>query len=316
MLLLLLLLSVDLIFEETRLDPSIYKTQPIIYSPRANKGKGESLYNESPRASVNEMQTSVGGLNKKYYSGHVPALPFEDVLRTPLQKDCIAGYTGYLGGIRETYGIGWRKSVTTSKNISDEEKVAPPADDEFVLSGDEKETLNQQYFGERLKLKRRYDASIKRLHASGSTQEQLLKVMQSKLQERVSTNASQVAKLKMVFRNFDSDGSDELEFEEFKSGCSYLNVHLDDTQAHALFAYFDVDRNGSVSYDEFAKVALVPNPRGGSAIFPKPITTTSKGMYKEAHDKTFVEAERMRLRRLESKTTANYEDLLRALNGS
>ena len=36
--------SVDMIFEETRLDPSVYKTQPILYSPRANGGKGDSLY--------------------------------------------------------------------------------------------------------------------------------------------------------------------------------------------------------------------------------------------------------------------------------
>ena len=97
----------------------------------------------------------------------------------------------------------------------------------------------------------------------------------------------------------------------------YAPKHLTtDNNPVDFFGKLDVDSNGSVSYDEFAKVALVPNPRGGSAIFPKPITTTSKGMYKEAHDKTFVEAERMRLQRLESKTTANYEDLLRALNGS
>lgn len=310
--------SVDLIFEETRLDPSIYKTQPIIYSPRANDGKGDSLYEESPRATVGEMQSSAGGLNRKYYSGHVPTLPFQDVLRTPLKKDCIPGYTGYLGGIRETYGIGFRKSVTTSKNLPTEVegKDSQGDGDDFVLHGDEKETLNQQYFGERLKLKRRYRAAINRLHASGGTQEQLLKVMQSKLQERVSTNASQVAKLKMVFRNFDTDGSDELNFEQFKTGCSYLNVHLDDTQAHALFAYFDDDGNGSVSYDEFAETALVPNPRGGSAIFPKPITTTSAGMYNENHDTSAANKERARLRQLESKTLSNYDEIISSLNNT
>lgn len=305
--------SVDMIFEETRLDPSVYKTQPILYSPRANGGKGDSLYMQSPRASVGEMQSSAGGLNRKYYSGHVPTLSFEDVLRVPLKKDCIPGYSGYLGGIRETYGIGWRKSVIASKNIVDEGKESQ--DDElFSLHGDEKETLNQQYFGERLKLKRRYAAAIKRLNASGSTQEQLLKVMQSKLQERVSSNSSQVAKLKMVFKNFNTDGSDELDVIQFKTGCSYLNVHLDDTQALALFAFFDNDGNGSISYDEFAKIALVPNPRGGSAIFPKPITTTSKGMYKEERDETSGEKERARLASLETRTISNYESLLSTLN--
>merc|ERR1711988_2001353 len=156
-----------------------------------------------------------------------------DVLRVPLKKDCIPGYSGYLGGIRETYGIGWRKSVIASKNIVDEGKESQ--DDElFSLHGDEKETLNQQYFGERLKLKRRYAAAIKRLNASGSTQEQLLKVMQSKLQERVSSNSSQVAKLKMVLKISIQMGPMNLMSSSSKQGAA---ISMSTLTIHKLLPY-------------------------------------------------------------------------------
>ena len=31
---------------------------------------------------------------------------------------------------------------------------------------------------------------------------------------------------------------------------------------------------GTIAYDEFAKFAMLPNPKGGTAVYPKPITMT------------------------------------------
>ena len=33
---------------------------------------------------------------------------------------------------------------------------------------------------------------------------------------------------------------------------------------------------GLIDYDEFARLAMLPNPKGGTAIYPKPITTNAR----------------------------------------
>ena len=45
-------------------------------------------------------------------------------------------------------------------------------------------------------------------------------------------------------------------------------------QVLALFSHFDSDCSGTIAYDEFAKFAMLPNPKGGTAVYPKPITMT------------------------------------------
>ena len=55
-----------------------------------------------------------------------------------------------------------------------------------------------------------------------------------------------------------------------------MNVQFNQFQSMALFAFFDKDYSGEIDYDEFARLAMLPNPKGGTAIYPKPITTNAR----------------------------------------
>ena len=100
--------------------------------------------------------------------------------------------------------------------------------------------------------------------------------MQAKLQERVNSHADQVIKMKLIFDNFDEDHNGEVAYEEFNRGLELLNVQLSQAQNLALFAFFDVNYSGRIDFDEFARYACLPNPKGGTAIYPKPITTNAR----------------------------------------
>ena len=122
--------------------------------------------------------------------------------------------------------------------------------------------------------KERYEKNMRALHDCHFSQEMLLQLVQAKLQERVTSHSSQVIKVKRIFELFDADDSGELDEWEFRRGLELLNVQLSDVQVLALFSHFDADCSGTIAYDEFAKFAMLPNPKGGTAVFPKPITMT------------------------------------------
>ena len=62
-------------------------------------------------------------------------------------------------------------------------------------------------------------------------------------------------------------------------------IPLSFVQALALFAFFDDDYSGEVGYEEFGRLAMLPNPKGGTAVYPKPITTTADRLLLETKDK-------------------------------
>lgn len=120
--------------------------------------------------------------------------------------------------------------------------------------------------------KQRYAAARRQADESFMTPATLLKIVRAKLQERVNCHAEQAIKLKLIFQQFDADDSGCLDETEFRQGLEMLNVQLSDTQTTALFAAFDSDIGGTIDYAEFASLAMLPNPRAGTAVFPKPIT--------------------------------------------
>ena len=93
------------------------------------------------------------------------------------------------------------------------------------------------------------------------------------------TLAQQVIRVRKIFESFDKnfDGIlDEFEFREFMES---HNIQFNDRQLLALFAFFDVTRDGAIDWEEFSKHAMLPNPRGGTSLVPKPITATLESGY-------------------------------------
>lgn len=139
----------------------------------------------------------------------------------------------------------------------------------------------------------RYNTAVEQLLERGQTQEMLLRIVQSKLSERIHSYASQVLRWRQIFDSFDSNGDGVLDESEFRICLEKQNVQFDDVQCLALFAYFDTNYDGLVialfifitcnvrstsfvEWNEFADFSMVQNPRGGSAVVPKMITTMAK----------------------------------------
>jgi Ca2+-binding EF-hand superfamily protein/adenosylcobinamide amidohydrolase len=57
--------------------------------------------------------------------------------------------------------------------------------------------------------------------------------------------------LQRKFRIMDDDGSKQLNMAEFKKAMKEMNMGLNDTEYRTLFDYFDSDKSGSISFEEF-----------------------------------------------------------------
>lgn len=70
-------------------------------------------------------------------------------------------------------------------------------------------------------------------------------------EQLLSRGARGIVGLQRKFRIMDDDGSGTLNLAEFKKGMKECSLNLTDQQLTSLFSYFDKDRGGTVSFDEF-----------------------------------------------------------------
>lgn len=143
---------------------------------------------------------------------------------------------------------------------------------------DDKKPGKFRKLGQHMDTLERYETARQELFRRGQSQQMLMRIVQAKLSERVTSYAQQHIWLRNLFSNFDDDGSMGLDEAEFRQCLELMNIQLDDCQFLALFAYFDKDQNGTIDFEEFSHYAMIPNPKGGTAILTKPITS---GIYSE-----------------------------------
>lgn len=62
--------------------------------------------------------------------------------------------------------------------------------------------------------------------------------------------------LKRQFKIMDSDGSGELNFNEFRKALEDYRVGCTGSEADQLFAIFDRNRNGQINFEEFFNTLL------------------------------------------------------------
>ena len=65
------------------------------------------------------------------------------------------------------------------------------------------------------------------------------------------SGASLDAKILEVFRQFDTDSSGFLDFDEFTAACATMGLRLSADELQTLFDDFDQDGGGDISFDEF-----------------------------------------------------------------
>ena len=67
----------------------------------------------------------------------------------------------------------------------------------------------------------------------------------------LARGARGIVGLQRKFRIMDDDGSKSLNLAEFKKGMKECSLNLTEQQLNSLFAFFDKDRSGTISFDEF-----------------------------------------------------------------
>ena len=102
---------------------------------------------------------------------------------------------------------------------------------------------NFRMFAKQLDTVERYNLAVEHIQKRGQTQEMLLRIVQAKLSERVSSYSAQMVRTRRLFDTFDRNKDMLLDEGEFRLMLEELNIQLDDVQVLALFAFFDQNNN-------------------------------------------------------------------------
>jgi hypothetical protein len=226
----------------------------------------------------------------KGYTGYIPKVDDNPEMESPV-KFKIRGYTGHIPGSLSVCG----KAIVPSEEVQYANhapqghaskaripvckftsRIVSVADTKRSIHGDYLSPVHRDFLSHRTTrkdlLQQRYENAVASLLERKQTQRGLLSIIQSKLSERVKSYSEQAIRTRKFFEYFDYNGNmciDEFEFRDF---LEINNCYLDDVQRLALFAYFDTDFSGGLSWEQFRKSAMVPNPKGGTAVLPKSIT--------------------------------------------
>lgn len=106
-------------------------------------------------------------------------------------------------------------------------------------------------------LRRRYAEAIAYIATKSTTQECLINLIKSKMSDRVNSYAQQQIRTRKIFEYFDFDENGSLDEFEFKKFLELLNCFFSEKQSLAIFAYFDTEFEGFISWERFSSVAMV-----------------------------------------------------------
>lgn len=118
-------------------------------------------------------------------------------------------------------------------------------------------------------IEERYAKAVRQLEKRNQSQQQLCRILQTKMAERIQLHADQILRGRKMFHYFDMDGDGTLNEDEFRQFLELTNVIFDDVQALALFAAIDSNFHGLISWEDFERCILVQDPQIGHYLVPK-----------------------------------------------
>ena len=221
------------------------------------------------------------------YCGHIMAETDKPhALDVPMKRSACLGYGGFRPGKTEIIG---KPIVSLAEERGDGEAVhvhqamaARGLHDPISWDGKESghqskasqqsEVLNIREMWKNVDIEERYAHAKKAVEDAGQDEDMLVQIVQAKLASRVNSYAVQHRMVKLIFESFDMNGDGVLDEDEFRECLERLNIQCNDNQVLTLFAYFDHERTGLIDWHSFQSVAMVHNPKGGTAVLPKMIT--------------------------------------------
>lgn len=89
-----------------------------------------------------------------------------------------------------------------------------------------------------------YNEATKKLLARGQSPEMLIQIVQAKISERMQSYAQQLISVRREFEQYIVDPDEGFNDRALREVLERMNIQLDDVQALALFAFFDVEGRG------------------------------------------------------------------------
>lgn len=237
----------------------------------------------------------------KGYTGFIPHKIEKNEIEEPYHRVMIRGYSGHLSNTHEICGtplipsINKQEEKLAERTLSRENSSNSSFRNNGTSAGANGTTggtstgqlhveqsalgssfTNFRTYGKHMELEERYHNAIQKLWKRGQTQQMLLRMIQCKLSENVSTFAQQYCRSRKIYEYFDLDSSGTLDEHEFRQFLELQNCYFDDIQSLALFAYFDSNKTGGITWEQFEAHAIISNPQGGTGVIPKAITANIK----------------------------------------
>jgi hypothetical protein len=219
------------------------------------------------------------------YCGHIMPLPDPaHDLEVPMKRSACLGYSAFRPGKKEIIGKpivslaeerGDGESMHTHKamamrGLDDPFSEVRPHD--APVHPHDAPGFDIREMWKNVDIEERYKRAKMAVERDGHNEAMLVEIVQAKLASRVNSYAEQHKKVRLIFKSFDLNGDGVLDEDEFRQCLERMNIQCNDDQVLTLFAYFDTDRSGLIQWENFQRVAMVPNPKGGTAVLPKVIT--------------------------------------------
>ena len=238
----------------------------------------------------------------KHYGGTIPkGITEVQEEEYPLNRIAIRGYSGFIPHTQTLCGVPLvpsvekqleQVSINPNRTVMPEREVMSPSlrypsmmrQSGHVPGRIEQSTLGSAMTHYRtafsaLELEERYAKVAIQLSKRNQTQEQLCRILQSKMGERINKFSDQVIRARKQFHYFDMNGDGALNEDEFRQFLVLTNVFFDDIQTLALFAYIDEDNSGMVTWEAFERYVCVQDPQIGNYVVPKAIVSPSKAKH-------------------------------------
>lgn len=238
----------------------------------------------------------------KHYGGTIPNNMKEvETNEYPTRRIAIRGYSGFLPHTQTLCGVPLvpsldkqmdRLSPTRDMATTNQGTYSSPAKrypSMMRQSGHIPGKVEQSSLGSAmthyrtafssLELEERYAKAVYQLSKRNQTQEQLCRILQAKMGERITKFADQVIRARKMFHYFDMNGDGALNEDEFRQLLVLSNVYFDDVQTLAVFAFIDKDFSGMITWENFEFYVCVQDPQIGNYVVPKAIVSPSKAKH-------------------------------------
>lgn len=222
------------------------------------------------------------------YCGHIMPTPDPPhALEVSMKRSACLGYTAFRPGKKQIIGkpivslaeergektVDLRATTTTHGH----NKAHKPNSTEGTSSPRRPkghEAIRELW--KNVDIEEKYARAKAAVEHAGQTEEMLVQIVQAKLASRVDSYAEQHIIMRLIFESFDLNGDGVLDEREFRECLERVNIQFNDDQVLTLFASFDKERTGLIRWESFQHVAMVHNPKGGTAVLPKQISMTAK----------------------------------------